>query len=152
MIPEHLTHAAEALKATLDRQASPQHTPAVLFQYTTAADLEVARNTIIYGTLVERDPAKVAIGADRDYPTSQDIAQFEWTTRMPDHQTYYLNGAPVAETLAFLAYDGYDPKRKEEIARRVIQEAAVSFQRLQEGGRPVANQNVLKRRRLLPGL
>lgn len=127
----------QRLRAKLRVQGSRLFTPGIVYRLTTQADRQGMLDTIVQETLDVKDPAKVAIGADREAPTSEDVASYTWITTQPMEGLYYLNGFDLAQPLAALALDGFNRRHKKAVAERMARAVGSSAIKLATAYRAV---------------
>lgn len=118
------------LRAKLHLQGSRLFTPGSVYRFTTEAQRQAMMDHLVRETLEVRDPGKVAIGADRDEPTSEDVASYIRVVEQPFPGAYYLDGFDMATPMAALAYTGFNRFRKHEIAQRMIRDLGASTLKL----------------------
>lgn len=120
----------QRLRAKLHIQGSRLFSPGIIYRHTTQADRQGMLDALVRETLEVKDPTKVALGANREAPTSEDVAFYTWVTTQPREGLSYLNGFDLARPLAALAFDGFDRFEKKERAERMVQAVGGSATKL----------------------
>lgn len=120
----------QILRAKMRIQGSRLFTPSSVYRYTNEAQRNAMMDHLVHETLEVRDPGKVALGAYREEPTSEDVASYIRVVEQPFRGAYYLNGFDMATPMAALAFTGFNRFHKAEVAQRMIRDLGSSAVKL----------------------